>query len=401
MLITSDSQDLFPAYVSDSNQCFTQMRKNPVVQNEVLGAVILQVRSMRARSRTTLSKALRLSPSTAGMYVDRLIAEKYLSESGVRQGPMGRPRRLLTTLADAGWFAGVEFHAQRVQAVGVDFSGRQTASVVRTLPAEVTADLVIKTILVCVKKLAEAMHGPLLAVGLGAPGLVDPKAGLGLHYAFISDWNQVPVSSLISKQLGVPVVLQNNLRAIALAERWFGMGHELNDYVILGPRSGFGIAMVQQGKLVEGAHYAAGEVGRWPWPLGGGEAASQELHHVLNASATWRRLAGASAQAKPPEDLRVALAEFTKSDSAEWHAICADFGRVIGCLQLLTDTEVFILHGPLTALGERFCASIIQAARSLSPALATAALKVVPSALGDDAGALGAASLAMEAWSPA
>jgi len=375
------------------------MRKNPVVQNEVLGAVILQVRSLRARSRTTLSKALRLSPSTAGMYVDRLIAEKYLSESGVRQGPMGRPRRLLTTLADAGWFAGVEFHAQRVQAVGVDFSGRKTAAVVRPLPAEVTADVVIKTILVCVKKLAEAMHGPLLAVGLGAPGLVDPKAGLGLHYAFIPDWNQVPVSSLISKQLGVPVILQNNLRAIALAERWFGLGHDLNDYVILGPRSGFGIAMVQHGKLVEGAHHAAGEVGRWPWPLGGG-ADSQELHHVLSAPATWRRLAGVSARTKLPEDLRAALAEFANADGAAWHAVCTDFARVIGCLQLLTDTDVFILHGPLTVLGERFCASIVQAARSLTSALANAPLKVVPSTLGDDAGALGAASLAMEAWSP-
>ncbi len=377
------------------------MRKNPVVQNEVLGAAILQVRSGQARSRTTRAKALSLSPSTVGMYVDRLIAENYLSESGVRQGPMGRPRRLLTTLAGAGWFAGVEFHAQRVQAVGVDFSGRQTAAVVRPLPAEATADLVIKTILVCVAKLAEAMHGPLLALGLGAPGLVDPQAGMGLHYAFISDWNQVPVSSLISKQLGVPVILQNNMRAIALAERWFGLGHDLNDYVILGPRGGFGIAMVQQGRLVEGAHHAAGEVGLWPWPLGGGEGTSRELHHVLSAPATWRRLAGASASAKTPEDLRLALAEFAEADSAEWHAVCKDFARVIGCLQLLTDTEVFILHGPLTALGERFCESIIQAARGLAPALATAPLRVVSSALGDDAGALGAASLAMEAWSPA
>lgn len=376
------------------------MRKNPVFQNEVLGAAILQVRGGRARSRTTLAKALNLSPSTVGMYVDRLIAEKFLSESGVRQGPMGRPRRLLKTVAEAGWFAGVEFHAQRVQAVGVDFSGRKTAAVVRALPAEVTADLVIKTILICVAKLAGAMQGPLLAVGLGAPGLVDPQAGIGLHYAFIPDWSQVPVSSLISTQLGVPVILQNNLRAIALAERWFGMGYDLNDYVILGPRSGFGIAMMQHGKLVEGAHHAAGEVGRWPWPLGGG-GENQELHHVLSAPATWRRLARVSAGTKLPEDLRAALAEFAEADSAEWHAVCADFARVIGCLQLLTDTEVFILHGPLTALGERFCESIIQGVRSLAPALAAAPLKLVPSTLGDDAGALGAASLAMEAWSPA
>jgi predicted NBD/HSP70 family sugar kinase len=246
------------------------MRKNPVFQRETLGAAVLQVRSGRATSRTILAKSLGISPSTVGLYVDQLIAEKYLNESGLNQGPMGRPRRLLTTRAEAGWFAGVEFNAQRIQAVGVDFSGGVFASVAQLLPAEVTAEQVIQAILACVAKLAGPARGPLLGVGLGVPGLVDAQAGVGVHYAFIPDWNEVPVVKKIGPKLGVPVILQNNLRAIALAERWFGAGHALNDYVILGPRSGFGIAMVQEGRLVEGAHHAAGEVGRWPWPLADG-----------------------------------------------------------------------------------------------------------------------------------
>jgi len=377
------------------------MRKNPIFQCETLGSAILQVRSGRATSRTILAKELGISPSTVGMYVDRLIAEHFLNESGVAQGSMGRPRRILTTRADAGWFAGVEFHALRVQAVGVDFSGNVVASVTRPLPAEVTAELVIETILSCVLNLAETMRGPLLAVGLGVPGLVDAQAGVGLHYAFIPDWNQVPVSRRISEKLHVPVILQNNLRAIALAERWFGLGHEVSDFVILGPRSGFGVAMVQEGRVIEGAHHAAGEIGRWPWHLGSGNAVSQELHHLLSAPAVWRRLAGEPTRAKLPEDLRSALAGLADSTGPEWAAVCLDFARVIACLQLLTDTTVFILHGPLTALGERFCEAIIQGMRRLAPALAGNPLKLVPSTLGDDAGALGAASLAMEAWSPA
>lgn len=377
------------------------MRKNPVFQRETLGAAVLQVRSGRATSRTILAKSLGISPSTVGLYVDQLIAEKYLNESGLNQGPMGRPRRLLTTRAEAGWFAGVEFNAQRIQAVGVDFSGGVFASVAQLLPAEVTAEQVIQAILACVAKLAGPARGPLLGVGLGVPGLVDAQAGVGVHYAFIPDWNEVPVVKKIGPKLGVPVILQNNLRAIALAERWFGAGHALNDYVILGPRSGFGIAMVQEGRLVEGAHHAAGEVGRWPWPLADGTGGSQELHHALSAPATWRRLAGTGVRAKLPEDLREALTELASARGEAWDGVCGDFARVIGCLQLLTDTGVFILHGPLTALGQRFCDGIIQAAHGLMPALGTAGLRVMPSTLGDDAGALGAASLAMEAWLPA
>ena len=377
------------------------MRKNPIVQRETLAAAVLQVRSGRATSRTTLAKALGISPSTTGLYVDHLIAEHYLNESGLNQGPMGRPRRILSTQAEAGWFAGVEFNAQRIQAVGVDFSGGLKTTLEVPLPAEVTADHVIKSILTCVAKLAAAMQGPLLSLGLGVPGLVDAQAGLGLYYAFIPDWKDVPLVEKIGSRLKVPVILQNNLRAIALAERWFGLGHGLNNYVILGPRSGFGIAMVQDGRLIEGAHHAAGEVGRWPWPLMEAAGGSQELHHALSAPATWRRLAGAGGRGKQPEDLRAGLAALADSAGPEWNAVCADYARVIGLLHLIIDTGVFILHGPLTVLGERFCHSVTDTACTLMPALRGAGLKVVPSTLGDNAGALGAASLAMEAWAPA
>ena len=377
------------------------MRKNPTVQREALGAAVLQVRSGRATSRTTLAKALAISPSTTGLYVDQLIAENYLNESGLNQGAMGRPRRILSTHSEAGWFAGVEFNAQRIQAVGVDFSGSLKATVELLLPAEVIADQVIKSILNCVARLTETMQGPLLSVGLGVPGLVDAQAGVGLYYAFIPDWNEVPVAEKIGSKLNVPVILQNNMRAIALAERWFGLGHGLNDYVILGPRSGFGIAMVLDGKVIEGAHHAAGEIGRWPWPLTGEAGGSQELHHALSAPATWRRLAGAGGQKKLPEDLRLGLAALAETSGPEWDAVCADYARVIGLLHLVTNTGVFILHGPLTILGERFCHSITEAAFTQMPSLRSTGLKVVPSTLGDNAGALGAASLAMEAWLPA
>lgn len=378
------------------------MRKNPIFQRETLGAAVLHVRSGRATSRTILAKSLGISPSTTGLYIDQLIADGYLDESGLNQGPMGRPRRTLTTRPEAGWFAGVEFNAQRIQAAGVDFSGALKVSVELNLPVDVTAENVIKSILACISRLAAKMEGPLLSVGLGVPGLVDAKAGMGLHYAFVPDWNDVPVVEKIGSRLKVPVILQNNLRAIAVAERWFGRGHELNDYIILGPRIGFGIAMIQRGQLIEGAHFAAGEVGRWPWPLGGdAKSGAQEMHHALSAPATWRRLAGAGPKAKKPDDLRAALAAVADVTGPEWDAVCTDYARVIGCLHMILDTGLFILHGPLTVLGERFCSSVTASAIRLMPALAKSKLQVVPSALGDNAGALGAASLAMEAWQPA
>jgi len=367
------------------------MRKPPVEQSRLIADVILHVRSGRATSRRGLANEMGLSPSTTGLYVDMLLAGNLLVEDGLEQGPVGRPKRRLGTVPEAGWFAGVEFHAGRVQAVRVDFSGRHAHTLQRPLPAGSGRDRVRQELAAAVRALAATAPGRLLGIGVGAPGVVDPVRGIGLQYDFIHDWRDVPVAAPLAVDFGVPVTLENNLRVIALAERWFGGGRDLDDYVVLGPRRGFGVAIMHRGSLFSGAHQAAGEVGNWAWPGGG------EMHDALSAPAVWRRLAGVDGPA--PEELHVALAAL--ADQPAGHEVATDFARVIGWLQLLLDTEVFFLHGPLTALGAGFWNEVAAQATVLMPRLRGRLPRILVSDLDDAAGALGAASLAMESWQPA
>lgn len=372
--------------------------RNPEEVRENLAKAILGVRSGKATSRRVLAGLLRLSPSTTGDYVDQLIASGYLMESGLEQGAMGRPKRVLQTREEAGWFAGIEFNAERIQAVRVDFSGAQRAALTRPLNEEADATQVMTAIKAMIASLHAGADGPLIGLGIGAPGLVDPASGIAAHYSFLPGWKNMPVRDALARHFSVPVFVENNLRVIALAERWCGGGRELDDYVILGPRSGFGIAMMKNGALVDGRHHAAGEIGRWVWPLNG---SGEELHNALSAPVIWRRLAGKPAQAKLPEDLRASLRDFAGHEGAVWDGIVDDYARVIGLLHLLLDSAAYFLHGPLTSLGPRFCADVTRQACELMGALRESPPEIVPSSLGDDAGALGAACLAMEAWRPA
>jgi predicted NBD/HSP70 family sugar kinase len=375
------------------------MRQNPIDQRQLIATVVLHVRSQRATSRSTLADLMGLSRSTVGLYVDQLIARGYLHELGLEQGAMGRPKRTLTTVPEAGWFAGVELNAERLQAVRVDFSGRVMASRIIPLPPDTDTRTAMQEIKAAVAAISKKAGGPLLSIGVGAPGVVDPRQGVGMHYAFIPDWKNVPIARALRDRFHVPVTVENNLRTIALAEKWFGGGRDLDDYVILGPRSGFGMAMVQHGRLIGGAHQAAGEIGHWPWPFAMG-GSDRQLHDALSSPAIWRRLTGVSTRARLPTDLHTALAPLANAAGKPWDDIIADYARVLGSVQLLLDAEVYFLHGPLTALGVRFCEGIAREAVRLIPILATNSLKIVPSTLGDEAGALGAASMAMEAWMP-
>jgi predicted NBD/HSP70 family sugar kinase len=232
---------------------------------------------------------------------------------------------------------------------------------------------------------------------MGVPGVVDLERGVGVEYAFLPGWREVAVTGPMEAQYGVPVTLDNNLRVIALAERWFGDRRGLEDYVILGPRSGFGLAVVHGGRLMRGAHYAAGEAGRWAWPfLEGG----RRVHDVLSAPGVWRRLAGVESKAMLPADLWEAIGGFKGETGLVWDEVVSDFACFLGCVQMLLDTGTYFLHGPLTRLGQRFCEEVLAGMESRFPELKGSMPRLVGSSLGDDAGALGAVSLAMEKWVP-
>lgn len=373
------------------------MRRKPSDHRALLASTIIHLRSRKAVSRSALAKSLNASASTLGLYVDQLTAMGYIEEVGLEKASVGRPQRVLGLLPAAGWFAGLEFNAQRVQAVSVDFAGKQLGSESRHLPAKPDMPTVLRTLVEVLEKLMADRPEPLLGIGVGAPGIVNRKRGEGSYFSFVKHWKNVPIVEAFRQRFRVPTTIENNLRVIALAERWFGEGQDLSDYVVLGPRSGLGISIMHDGELLRGAHEIAGEVGLWTWPQPDG---TQAMHDLLSATAVYRRFAGLGPDAILPEDLRSAITQVANPDSPEWKSVVLDFARVVRSLQLLVDPEMIFLHGPLTALGMPFCEEIVNLVLTLPPLLPDLKLRFQPSSLGDDAGALGAACLAMEEWQP-
>lgn len=372
------------------------MRTFKSTQQDMQARIVREVRSGRAKSRGVLAELLEIAPSTMGIHVDELARRGFLIESGLERGSTGRPKKLLELVSEAGWFAGVEFTGGRLQAARLDFAGKVEKSLQQPIPPQITAAQMIDQIEAILREVQAGAAGPCFGIGVGAPGLVDAAEGLVVYSQFQPDWQQVPLAQELQRRFATRVTVENNLHVITLAERWFGDGRDEDDFVVVRARLGFGIGIVKGGKLLPGAHHATGEVGMLPWPLEGGR---QQVHEAFSALSVWRKLSGKRAD-KAPEDLRVALAALAEARGEAWDAVVTDYARLLGITQLILDARRYFLHGSLAALGTRFCDDIMRRSQELVPALRHSPIQLVPTTLGKDAGALGAASLAMEAWNP-
>ena len=170
------------------------------------------------------------APSTVGLYVDRLIEDGYLREGRRQKRSAGRPPTLLELNSEAGEFVGIDFDARQIATTTVDFSQKVLRKATYEIGSCESAEKVISRIEQAIA--AASNTTALLGVGVGVPGPVDVERGIAVHYRHIQGWENVPLVQRLRARFKVPIYLENNIRAMALADRWFGRARQL-DYLRL------------------------------------------------------------------------------------------------------------------------------------------------------------------------
>jgi predicted NBD/HSP70 family sugar kinase len=365
------------------------------IVSDLESAMIRLVRARSGISRVELARKLKLVPSTAGIYVDRLLAEGYLLETAVTVRGVGRPPVVVELNPRAGRFVGVDFDARQIFATAVDFAHQPLQEALRTIPARATVERVLEIIADAITEVAGTKPHELLGIGLGVPGPVDAARGVSLRYAFLRDWHEVPIGPRMAEHFLVPVSVENNLRSIALAELWSGQGRGLRNFVCLGVRSGIGSGIIIDGQLLRGANNLAGEIGRWVCPEAlndGPGAAAPTIEDVASLSALLKAL-----ELPTVTDLLIALERRQRPVVAMVGRAARVHGWVVHQLATLFDPERVIVAGPLVEQ-EVYLAALQSAAADFGGAALAASL--TPSMLGQYAGATGAAALAFQHWKP-
>ncbi|MFF3259002.1 ROK family protein [Streptomyces sp. DT20] len=237
-----------------------------------------------------------------------------------------------------------------------------------------------------------------LAAGVAVPGIVDAENGVALYSANLG-WSDVPMRRLLGERLGgVPVALGHDVRTGGLAEGRIGAGRGADRFVFIPLGTGIAGAIGIAGSIEAGAHGSAGEIGHIVIRPDGPDCSCGQrgcLETLASAAAVSRAWAAASGDPKADAaDCAKAVESGDPAALAVWHdAVDALAAGLVTALTLL-DPRTLIIGGGLAEAGETLFTPLRAAVEERVTFQKLP--HIVPAALGDTAGCLGAGLLAWD-----
>ncbi len=160
---------------------------------------------------------------------------------------------------------GVDLGGTNLRIAAVDDTGKLLEKL--TLGTEVKRgrDHVIQEMCGAIEQLRTKYKdsGELCGIGIGVPGFIDMETGMVMRSPNLADWTNFPVREVIEKQLGTPVILENDANVAAMGEKWLGAGRQVEHMAMYTLGTGVGGGLIFNGRLWHGMTGMAGELGHF------------------------------------------------------------------------------------------------------------------------------------------
>jgi glucokinase len=292
---------------------------------------------------------------------------------------------------------GLDVGGTKIAAGVVDGQGRIEQRIERRTPTE-SQDELLATLDEIVEQLrVEAV----VAIGFGMPSTIDQRAGRVVSSVHVP-LRDFDFRERMAERFSLPVALDNDANAAAIAEWKVGAGHGSSHMIMLTLGTGVGGGLILDGKPYRGFVGAGAEIGHMVLEYGGepcsgncnghghfeqvasGGAADRAAERILGPGMTGRELVGAAREGN--EEAREAIAEIGRK-----------LGAAIGSLVNIFDPEVVVIGGGFSQARDLFLEPALEAMREEALLPGRDLVRVVPALLGPDAGLVGAAFVGLEA----
>jgi predicted NBD/HSP70 family sugar kinase len=360
------------------------------------------VREGTATTRAELARYTGLARSTVAQRVDALIAADLLYEAGGSQSTGGRPPTTLAFKHDAGVALVADLGATHARLALSDLAGTPMAEHASERDISDGPETVLEWVQGEFEQLlAEAGRNAdeVRAIGIGVPGPVEFSTGRPVSPPIMPGWDGFSVPDWFASRYRAAVLVDNDVNIMARGEHWMNF-RDTPHLLMIKVGTGIGCGIVADGHIYRGARGAADDIGHLRATSPEDVVCRCGNIGCLEAVAGGQALADALTAAGIPAQHSRDVVELVRAGNPTAIRNVREAGRMLG--EVLAGTVnffnpgVIVIGGDIAEAHEHLLAGVREGIFSRSLPLATRDLRIVPSRLGDRAGVIGAATMAIE-----
>ena len=303
-------------------------------------------------------------------------------------------------------------------AIGIDFGGttvksgvvREGQIVSRAAPLQTQEHSGPEPLLGAMRETIEQLreqHPEVVAIGAGLPGIIDSSNGRVWQLSNVPGWENVTLRALLEQWSGLPAAIDNDANAMAYAEWLCGAGRGGLNVVCVTLGTGVGGGLILDGKLHRGSGLGAGEIGQMTidpnGPAGqyGNNGALEKYvgnRQIAERGQALYRSAGLtkSLEECSPRTLELAANAGDAVAQQVWEEIGFAIGITLCDIVWLLNPDRIVIGGGVARAGEHVFRPIRRVIEQRTMKIFHQRLTIVPALLGNDAGIIGSAALALE-----
>ncbi|MFI6392102.1 ROK family transcriptional regulator [Nonomuraea sp. NPDC050547] len=361
------------------------------------GQVLQLIRNGSCRTRKELIEFTGLSRSTITDRVDRLIEAGYIHESGVAISGGGRPPSVLDIDSTNRFALVADLGAGHARVALTDLAARPLAEEHTEIRIELGPEPVLTWVRQAFQRLLDRTghaRDRVCGIGVDLPGSVDHASGRAVRSFLMPGWDEYPIAQAIGAGFDVPILVENDAKAMALGE-WWTHWRETPSLLLIKVSTGIGAGIVIDGQIYRGVEAAAGNLGHVRLRDSDDRVCTCGSRGCVASLASGHALAVDLGQASSRDVVRLVQAG-DPTAIARTQEAGRTLGIVLATAVSLLNPGVLVLAGDMAETREHYLTGIRESVYRRSLPYTTRNLDIVTSVLGARAGIVGTAVIVTE-----
>jgi len=215
-------------------------------------------------SRAEIAKLTKLTKPTVGALVSELAERNLITEEKSDTAVAGGRKPIMLRINYSAYYVvGVYAAAEVIRVILTTMDGRMVFDYkkdITELPSKEEFIEMIKSSISYVMEETNVEKNQILGIGFAMHGLVDPDNGIAIFSPHLH-LEDIHLKEILEKEFSIPVIVENDVRALAIGESWFGQGQEISDFICISVGRGIGSGIVINNEIYKSSFNTAGEIG--------------------------------------------------------------------------------------------------------------------------------------------